>query len=511
MEETREMEINEIIEEAAVYEESGTLEAEAAEDVTETAEQEETEAVSSEETQEEGETISLGLDDDIEDQDQIVDNSGAVGSVTVVGVRFRTAGKVYYFSPAGYDVRRGTHVIVETARGVEYGTAVCDPMEIEKKSMRSPIRQILRIADEEDLRQVVHNKIREKEALRVCRQKIREHNLDMKLIDAEYTFDGSRILFYFTAEGRVDFRDLVKDLAGIFRTRIELRQIGVRDETKILGGYGICGRPLCCHSYLSDFIPVSIKMAKEQNLSLNPTKISGVCGRLMCCLKNEEDTYEELNRLLPRIGDEVEGSDGLQGEVESVNVLRQRVRILVDVDDEKELHEYPASDVTILRRRRRGQARPKLNRNSNPEQGKAKTVLPGAKKASAAAEELRKENTAPAKAEERKSEEKKAADDQGSRQQAKAPRERRKNDRRDRGHAENETREQRVKQNRKNEPEAENTARTQAGENRDLKGQAEQDRKDRQDRRPGRNRRDFRRSRPARGKGKENGSAPSAE
>ena len=187
----------------------------------------------------------------------------------------------------------------------------------------------------------------------------------MKLIDAEYTFDGSKILFYFTADGRVDFRDLVKDLAGIFRTRIELRQIGVRDETKILGGYGSCGRPLCCHTYLSDFVPVSIKMAKEQNLSLNPTKISGVCGRLMCCLKNEEDTYEELNKNLPRLGDEVEGSDGLRGEVQSVNVLRQTVRILVEVDDEKEIHEYGADELTILRRRRRGSARKKQGGKEN--------------------------------------------------------------------------------------------------------------------------------------------------
>jgi cell fate regulator YaaT (PSP1 superfamily) len=176
----------------------------------------------------------------------------------------------------------------------------------------------------------------------------------MKLINAEYTFDNSKVLFYFTADGRVDFRDLVKDLASVFRTRIELRQIGVRDETKILGGYGICGRPLCCHTWMSDFIPVSIKMAKEQNLSLNPGKISGVCGRLMCCLKNEADTYEELNRNLPRIGDEVQGSDGLSGQVESVNVLRQTVRILVEVDDEKEYHEYHVNDLTILRRRRRG-------------------------------------------------------------------------------------------------------------------------------------------------------------
>ena len=189
----------------------------------------------------------------------------------------------------------------------------------------------------------------------------------MKLINAEYTFDNNKVLFYFTADGRVDFRDLVKDLASVFRTRIELRQIGVRDETKILGGYGICGRPLCCHTWMSDFIPVSIKMAKEQNLSLNPGKISGVCGRLMCCLKNEADTYEELNRSLPKVGDEVQGNDGLSGLVESVNVLRQTVRILVEVDDEKEYHEYHVNDITVLRRRRRGGSRARKE-NTDPKE-----------------------------------------------------------------------------------------------------------------------------------------------
>ncbi len=272
----------------------------------------------------------------------------------VIGVRFRTAGKIYYFSPADFPVKRGSHVIVETSRGLEYGRVVGNPMELEDKKIPQPLKTVLRMATPEDEEQERTNRIKEREAFEVCLSKIRHHELDMKLIDAEYTFDNSKILFYFTADGRVDFRDLVKDLAGVFRTRIELRQIGVRDETKILGGIGICGRALCCHSYLSDFVPVSIKMAKEQNLSLNPTKISGVCGRLMCCLKNEEDTYEELNRNLPGIGDEVEGDDGLRGEVESVNVLRQTVRILVEVDDEKELHEYGVDHLTVLRRRRRG-------------------------------------------------------------------------------------------------------------------------------------------------------------
>ena len=274
--------------------------------------------------------------------------------VHVIGVRFRTAGKIYFFDPGEWEVRHGCHVIVETARGIEYGTVVGLPMDVKASKVTQPLKEVIRIATLEDNEIERNNRAREKEAYRICQEKILAHGLDMKLINAEYTFDNSKVLFYFTADGRVDFRDLVKDLASVFRTRIELRQIGVRDETKILGGYGICGRPLCCHTWMSDFIPVSIKMAKEQNLSLNPGKISGVCGRLMCCLKNEADTYEELNRTLPKVGDEVQGSDGLSGQVESVNVLRQTVRILVEVDDEKEFHEYHVSDLTILRRRRRG-------------------------------------------------------------------------------------------------------------------------------------------------------------
>ena len=275
-------------------------------------------------------------------------------TMRVIGVRFRTAGKVYYFDPGTLKVRHGSHVIVETARGIEYGTVVGVPMDIKVSKLNLPLKEVIRVATPADTETEQNNRIKEKEAYRICQEKIHAHGLDMKLINAEYTFDNSKVLFYFTSDGRVDFRDLVKDLAGVFRTRIELRQIGVRDETKILGGYGICGRPLCCHTWMSDFIPVSIKMAKEQNLSLNPGKISGVCGRLMCCLKNEADTYEELNRNLPKVGDEVQGSDGLSGQVESVNVLRQTVRILVEVDDEKEYHEYHVDDITILRRRRRG-------------------------------------------------------------------------------------------------------------------------------------------------------------
>ena len=275
-------------------------------------------------------------------------------TVHVIGVRFRTAGKVYFFDPGEWEVRHGCHVIVETARGIEYGTVVGLPMDVKASKLTQPLKEVIRVATFEDNEIERRNRAKEKEAYRICQEKILAHGLEMKLINAEYTFDNSKVLFYFTADGRVDFRDLVKDLASVFRTRIELRQIGVRDETKILGGYGICGRPLCCHTWMSDFIPVSIKMAKEQNLSLNPGKISGVCGRLMCCLKNEADTYEELNRNLPKVGDEVQGNDGLSGQVESVNVLRQTVRILVEVDDEKEFHEYHVKDLTILRRRRRG-------------------------------------------------------------------------------------------------------------------------------------------------------------
>ena len=287
--------------------------------------------------------------------------------VRVIGVRFRTAGKIYFFAPGEFHVRCGSHVIVETARGVEYGTVVGLPMDVSESRINQPLKEVIRIATPEDNEIERQNRIKEREAYRICQEKIQAHGLDMKLINAEYTFDNNKVLFYFTADGRVDFRDLVKDLASVFRTRIELRQIGVRDETKILGGYGICGRPLCCHTWMSDFIPVSIKMAKEQNLSLNPGKISGVCGRLMCCLKNEADTYEELNRSLPKVGDEVQGNDGLSGQVESVNVLRQTVRILVEVDDEKEYHEYHVNDITVLRRRRRGGSRARKE-NTDPKE-----------------------------------------------------------------------------------------------------------------------------------------------
>lgn len=273
--------------------------------------------------------------------------------VKVIGVRFRTAGKIYYFDPLNFQVKRGDHVIVETARGVEYGTVVGSPREVEDDKVVQPLKPVLRVATERDDEQEAGNKAKEKEAFKICQEKIRKHGLEMKLIDAEYTFDNNKVLFYFTADGRIDFRQLVKDLASIFKTRIELRQIGVRDETKILGGIGICGRCLCCHTYLSEFVPVSIKMAKEQNLSLNQTKISGVCGRLMCCLKNEQETYEELNKRLPGIGDMVTTPDGLQGSVQSVNVLRQRVKVIVDINDEKEIQEFPVEELKFKPRRKK--------------------------------------------------------------------------------------------------------------------------------------------------------------
>ena len=273
--------------------------------------------------------------------------------ITIIGVRFRNVGKVYYFSPRELDICVGDHVIVETARGVEYGFVVLGPKEVDDSKVIQPLKEVIRIATPKDDAREESNRKKEKEAFEICQKKIRAHNLEMKLIDAEYTFDNNKMLFYFTADGRIDFRELVKDLAAVFKTRIELRQIGVRDETKILGGIGICGRVLCCNSFLSEFAPVSIKMAKEQNLSLNPTKISGVCGRLMCCLKNEEDTYEYLNSKLPNIGDSVIAEGDLKGEVQSVNVLRQKVRVLVEVGDEKELREYDVSELKFRPRRRR--------------------------------------------------------------------------------------------------------------------------------------------------------------
>lgn len=273
--------------------------------------------------------------------------------IKVVGIRFQRAGKIYYFDPLDYDLETAMHVIVETARGIEMGTVLIPPKEVDDDKVVQPLKPVIRIATDDDEKVIEKNKEKEAEAYVICKEKIAKHGLDMKLVAAEYTFDNNKLLFYFTADGRIDFRELVKDLASVFRTRIELRQIGVRDETKMIGGIGICGRELCCRSYLTDFVPVSIKMAKEQNLSLNPTKISGVCGRLMCCLKNEQETYEYLNSRLPSVGDSVITPTGMHGEVSGVNVLRQLVKVVVDNGEEKELQEYAVDDLKFTPRRRR--------------------------------------------------------------------------------------------------------------------------------------------------------------
>ncbi len=276
----------------------------------------------------------------------------------IIGVRFRTAGKIYYFSPGKIWVKKGDDVIVETARGIEYGKVVIGVREIRDEDLVQPLKSVIRVATPKDVKMEESNREKEKKAFEICYNKIRERGLEMKLIDAEYTFDNNKVLFYFTAEGRIDFRELVKDLAAVFRTRIELRQIGVRDETKIRGGIGVCGRPLCCSTYLGEFAPVSIKMAKEQNLSLNPTKISGVCGRLMCCLTNEQETYEELNSQLPSQGDFVTTKDGLKGEVQNVSVLRQTVKVIVTVEnDEKEIREYKASELKFKMKKKKNDTR----------------------------------------------------------------------------------------------------------------------------------------------------------
>ena len=271
----------------------------------------------------------------------------------IVGIRFHKAGKIYYFDPVDFELETAMHVIVETARGIEMGTVLIPPKSVEDDKVVQPLKPVLRVATDEDEKKIEINKEKEKDAFAICKEKIIKHGLEMKLVNAEYTFDGNKLLFYFTADGRIDFRELVKDLAAVFRTRIELRQIGVRDETKLLGGIGICGRELCCSTYLSDFVPVSIKMAKEQNLSLNPTKISGVCGRLMCCLKNEQETYEYLNSRLPSIGDVVTTPDGIKGEVTNINVLRQLVKVIVDNGSEKELREYSIDDLKFKSHKRK--------------------------------------------------------------------------------------------------------------------------------------------------------------
>ena len=268
---------------------------------------------------------------------------------TIIGVKFRHQCKCYYFDPRGQEFKRGDAVIVETSQGIEYAQVVVPNTEIEEEKIPGELRAIVRAADEDDEDQLALNKRNEFDAVRICRKKIAEHGLEMKLIRAEYAFDRTKLTFFFTADGRVDFRELVKDLAGIFRTRIELRQVGVRDETRLLGGVGICGRELCCATWLTDFVPVSIKMAKEQNLSLNSAKISGICGRLMCCLKNEEDTYEYLNAKMPDINSRVRTSDGLFGTVSSVNVLKQEVSVLFtgERDEDKEIRTYRVDELSF--------------------------------------------------------------------------------------------------------------------------------------------------------------------
>ncbi|NLO41311.1 MAG: stage 0 sporulation family protein [Ruminiclostridium sp.] len=266
----------------------------------------------------------------------------------VIGVRFRYAGKVYYFDPVDLEMEQGDRVIVETARGVECGEVVNGVKDVDEKEVIAPLKKVMRKATPEDLQQVEDNKKKAEEAYRICQEKIQKHSLEMKLIDVEYTFDNNKILFYFTADGRVDFRELVKDLAAVFRTRIELRQIGVRDEAKMMGGLGVCGRSLCCSSHLTEFHPVSIKMAKEQSLSLNPTKISGTCGRLMCCLKYEQDAYEDLLKRIPKAGALVQTPHGT-GTIMYVSLLEEKVKVKLDNENEPDLQEYRASEVKLIK------------------------------------------------------------------------------------------------------------------------------------------------------------------
>jgi cell fate regulator YaaT (PSP1 superfamily) len=268
--------------------------------------------------------------------------------VKVVGVRFKRAGKVYYFDPDQLQIDEGANVIVETARGVEFGEVVIPVREVNDDEIVAPLKKVMRIANEEDIRHAAENRKKEKEAFATCLQKIKDHNLEMKLIDVEYTFDNNKILFYFTADGRVDFRELVKDLASVFKTRIELRQIGVRDESKMMGGIGICGRILCCSSYLGEFQPVSIKMAKEQGLSLNPTKISGTCGRLMCCLKYEQEAYEQVLKKAPKTGAIVETPDG-QGVVMETYLIKEIVKVKLDKGNDTDLRSYKLDEIKLIK------------------------------------------------------------------------------------------------------------------------------------------------------------------
>lgn len=268
--------------------------------------------------------------------------------IKVVGVRFKKAGKIYYFDPADMNIQKDTYVVVETARGIEFGECVIGIKEINENDIVSPLKSVLRIATNEDIEKHFKNKDKEKDAFDICLKKIQEHGLTMKLIDVEYTFDNNKVIFYFTADGRVDFRDLVKDLATIFKTRIELRQIGVRDEAKMLGGLGPCGRPMCCSSFLGDFASVSIKMAKEQNLSLNPTKISGICGRLMCCLNYEQSTYEDIRKRMPKVGSIVKTSEGT-GEVFSNNIVKESIKVKLKKGEEEVLEEFKIDNIELIK------------------------------------------------------------------------------------------------------------------------------------------------------------------
>ncbi|WP_066889766.1 stage 0 sporulation family protein [Clostridium nigeriense] len=267
--------------------------------------------------------------------------------IKVIGVRFKKAGKIYYFDPSGLEIKKGDFVVVETARGIEFGECVIGIKEIPESDIVAPLKSVIRVAQEDDINKHKENKVKEKDALDICLKKIEEHGLNMKLIDVEYTFDNNKVIFYFTADGRVDFRELVKDLATIFKTRIELRQIGVRDEAKMLGGLGPCGRPLCCSTFLGDFASVSIKMAKEQNLSLNPTKISGICGRLMCCLNYEQSTYEDIRKRLPKIGSIVKMGD-FKGEVISNNTVKENVKVKYRRGDEEVVEEFKIDDIELI-------------------------------------------------------------------------------------------------------------------------------------------------------------------
>ena len=266
----------------------------------------------------------------------------------VVGIRFKEVGKIYYFDPIGLKLKKGDHAIVETVRGIECGEIAMENREVDDEELIKPLKPIIRVATDEDLAVVEKNKQKEKEAFDICLKKIAAHKLDMKLIDVEYTFDNSKVLFYFTSDGRVDFRELVKDLASVFRIRIELRQIGVRDESKMKGGLGMCGRPFCCNSFLGDFHPVSIKMAKEQGLSLNPTKISGTCGRLMCCLKYEQDAYEHLLRVTPKVGAIVETPEG-KGTVVDTNIIKGELKICLDRRPDAAPVTYDRHDVKLIK------------------------------------------------------------------------------------------------------------------------------------------------------------------